>query len=42
VDDDYVREVYRDSYHRLVGQLFGICGDLASAEEVVQRRSCAR
>jgi len=36
VDDDYVREVYRDSYHRLVGQLFGICGDLASAEEVVQ------
>lgn len=36
MDDDYVREIYRDSYHRLVGQLFGICGDLTGAEEVVQ------
>lgn len=36
LDDDFVREVYHDCYHRLVGQLFGICGDLGSAEEVVQ------
>ena len=36
MDDEYVREVYRDSYHRLVGQLFAICGDLTNAEEVVQ------
>lgn len=35
-DDGYVRDIYVASYHRLVGQLYAICGDRASAEEVVQ------
>ena len=33
---DFVREVYQASYRRLVGQLVGPCGDVATAEEVVQ------
>ena len=31
-----MRSVYEASYSRLVGQLFGVCGDLAEAEDVVQ------
>lgn len=31
-----LREVHSASYRRLVGQLFGVCGDLAEAEDVVQ------
>lgn len=34
--DDAVRAVYEASYRRLVGQLFGVTGDLAEAEDVVQ------
>jgi len=34
--DDFVRQVYEASYRRLVGQLYGVCGDLGEAEEVVQ------
>ena len=30
-----VRAVFEVSYRRLVGQLYGVCGDLAEAEEVV-------
>ncbi|MGH3452950.1 MAG: sigma factor-like helix-turn-helix DNA-binding protein [Nocardioidaceae bacterium] len=33
---DFVRQVYVASYRRLVGQLYGVCGDLVAAEEVVQ------
>jgi RNA polymerase sigma-70 factor (ECF subfamily) len=33
--DDCVARVYASSYRRLVGQLFGICGDLAEAEDLV-------
>src|SRR4051794_35071907 len=32
---DRVREVFAISYRRLVGQLYGVCGDLTEAEEVV-------
>ncbi|MFQ6170678.1 RNA polymerase sigma factor [Oryzobacter sp. R7] len=32
---DRVREVFEASYRRLVGQLYGVCGDLTEAEEVV-------
>lgn len=32
---DRVRVVFEASYHRLVGQLYGVCGDLTEAEEVV-------
>ena len=32
---DVVRRVYDASYRRLVGQLYGVCGDLAEAEDVV-------
>jgi RNA polymerase sigma-70 factor, ECF subfamily len=32
---DRVRAVFEASYRRLVGQLYGVCGDLAEAEEVV-------
>lgn len=35
VGDDRVRRVYDESYRRLVGQLYGVCGDLAEAEDVV-------
>lgn len=31
-----MRAVYEASYTRLVGQLYGVCGDLAEAEDVVQ------
>jgi RNA polymerase sigma factor (sigma-70 family) len=34
--DDAVRQVYEASYRRLVGQLFGVTGDLSEAEDVVQ------
>lgn len=40
-----LREVHSSSYRRLVGQLFGVCGDLAEAEDVVQEafvRAAAR
>jgi RNA polymerase sigma-70 factor (ECF subfamily) len=30
-----VRQVYQGSYRRLVGQVFGVTGDLAEAEDVV-------
>jgi RNA polymerase sigma-70 factor, ECF subfamily len=36
MDTDLVRQVYEASYRRLVGQLYGVCGDLGEAEEVVQ------
>jgi RNA polymerase sigma-70 factor (ECF subfamily) len=32
---DAVQVVFEASYRRLVGQLYGVCGDLAEAEEVV-------
>jgi RNA polymerase sigma-70 factor (ECF subfamily) len=32
---DTVRAVFEASYRRLVGQLYGVCGDLSEAEEVV-------
>lgn len=35
-DEDFVREVYQASYRRLVNQLVGPCGDVSTAEEVVQ------
>lgn len=34
--EDAVREAYRVYYHRLVGQLFGLIGDVAEAEDAVQ------
>lgn len=34
-DSDTVRAVFEASYRRLVGQLYGVCGDLTEAEEVV-------
>ena len=34
-DTDRVRAVFEVSYRRLVGQLYGVCGDLTEAEEVV-------
>jgi RNA polymerase sigma-70 factor, ECF subfamily len=36
MDEDLVRQVYEASYRRLVGQLYGVCGDLREAEDVVQ------
>ena len=36
MSEGHVRRVYDDSYARLVGQLYGVCGDLAEAEDVVQ------
>lgn len=35
-NEEFVREVYQASYRRLVLQLVGTCGDLSSAEDVVQ------
>jgi RNA polymerase sigma-70 factor (ECF subfamily) len=35
-DADVVRELFAASYRRLVGQLYGVCGDLTEAEDVVQ------
>ena len=32
---DVLRDVFDTSYRRLVGQLYGVCGDLAEAEDVV-------
>jgi len=32
---DPVQESFEASYRRLVGQLYGVCGDLAEAEDVV-------
>lgn len=34
-DSDTVRAVFEASYRRLVGQLYGVCGDLTEAEDVV-------
>jgi RNA polymerase sigma-70 factor (ECF subfamily) len=34
-DVQTVRAVFEASYRRLVGQLYGVCGDLAEAEEAV-------
>lgn len=34
--EDLVERLYDSSYPRLVGQLYGVCGDLAEAEDVVQ------
>ena len=34
-DTDMVRAVFEASYRRLVGQLYGVCGNLTEAEEVV-------
>jgi RNA polymerase sigma-70 factor (ECF subfamily) len=34
-ESDAVRAVVEASYRRLVGQLYGVCGDLTEAEEVV-------
>jgi RNA polymerase sigma-70 factor (ECF subfamily) len=36
MDHDFVRQVYVASYRRLVGQLYGVCGDLGRAEKTVQ------
>jgi RNA polymerase sigma-70 factor (ECF subfamily) len=35
VPDDPIRRCFDASYRRLVGQLYGVCGSLAEAEEVV-------
>lgn len=35
-DDEFVQEIYALSYRRLVGQLYAVCSDLATAEDVVQ------
>jgi RNA polymerase sigma-70 factor (ECF subfamily) len=32
---DKLRDVFDTSYRRLVGQLYGVCGDLSEAEDVV-------
>lgn len=34
-ESDAVKAVFEASYRRLVGQLYGVCGDLVEAEEVV-------
>ncbi len=34
--EELVRDVFDASYRRLVGQLYTVCGDLPSAEDVVQ------
>jgi RNA polymerase sigma-70 factor (ECF subfamily) len=35
-DEQFVAEVYHASYRRLVGQMFVLCGDLSTAEDIVQ------
>ncbi|HEY3014711.1 MAG TPA: SigE family RNA polymerase sigma factor [Nocardioides sp.] len=35
-NEEFVRDVYETSYRRLVTQLVGTCGDVSTAEEVVQ------
>jgi hypothetical protein len=32
---DRLHEIFDASYRRLVGQLYGVCGDLTEAEDVV-------
>ncbi|MEJ7628077.1 MAG: sigma-70 family RNA polymerase sigma factor [Nocardioidaceae bacterium] len=34
-DEEFVEEVYTASYRRLVGQLYLVCGELATAEDIV-------
>lgn len=34
-DEDYVEEAFHSSYRRLVGQLYLVCGDLPTAEDIV-------
>lgn len=35
-DEEFVADVFAASYRRLVGQLYAVCGDLATAEDAVQ------
>ena len=35
-NDEFVRQIYEASYRRLVTQLVGACGDVPTAEEIVQ------
>ena len=35
-NEEFVHEIYALSYRRLVGQLFVVCGELPTAEDVVQ------
>jgi RNA polymerase sigma-70 factor (sigma-E family) len=35
-DEQFLREVYEGSYRRLVTGMYGVCGDLGEAEEIVQ------
>ncbi len=35
-NEEFVQEVYGASYRRLVGQLYAVCGDLPTAEDIVQ------
>jgi RNA polymerase sigma-70 factor (sigma-E family) len=35
-DASYVNDVFHASYRRLVAQMYGLCADLAEAEDVVQ------
>ncbi|MGH3498527.1 MAG: RNA polymerase sigma factor [Nocardioidaceae bacterium] len=35
-DEEFVHDIYDSSYRRLVGQVFALCGDLATAEDTVQ------
>jgi len=35
-DNEEVRELFDGCYRRLVAQLYGVCGDLAEAEDAVQ------
>jgi len=35
-DEQFVAEAFHASYRRLVGQMFVLCGDLGTAEDVVQ------
>ncbi len=35
-DEEFLRAVYEGSYRRLVTGMYGMCGDLGTAEEIVQ------
>jgi len=35
-DEEFVRGIFAGCYRRLVGQMYAMCGDLATAEDVVQ------
>src|SRR4051812_23648938 len=35
-DEEFVNEIYGAGYRRLVSQLYAVCGDLPTAEDVVQ------